>query len=32
MPDYQDAIDALKKQMEENVEEKQKVKEDGVKQ
>ena len=32
MPGYQDAIDALKKQMEENVEEKQKVKEDGVKQ
>jgi hypothetical protein len=32
MPDYQDAIDALKKQMEENVEKKQKVKENGVKQ
>ena len=32
MPDYQDAIDALKKQMEENVEEKVKVKEDGIKQ
>ena len=30
MPDYQDAIDALKKQMEENVEEKQKEKEDGA--
>ena len=30
MPDYQDAIDALKKQMEENVEEKQKVKENGT--
>ena len=32
MPDYQDAIDALKKQMEENVEEKQKAKQNGVKQ
>ena len=32
MPDYQDAIDALKKQMEENVKEKQKVKQNGVKQ
>ena len=32
MPGYQDAIDALKKQMEENVKEKAKVKEDGVKQ
>ena len=32
MPDYQGAIDALKKQMEENVEKKQKVKENGVKQ
>ena len=32
MPDYQDAIDALKKQMEENVEKKQKVKKNGVKQ
>ena len=32
MPDYHDAIDALKKQMEENVEEKQKAKQNGVKQ
>ena len=32
MPDYQDAIDALKKQMEENVKEQQKVKQNGVKQ
>ena len=32
MPDYKDAIDALKKQMEENVEEKQKAKQNGVKQ
>ena len=30
MPDYQNAIDALKKQMEENVEEKQKAKENGT--
>ena len=30
MPNYQDAIDALKKQMEENVKEKQKVKENGA--
>ena len=30
MPDYEDAIDALKKQMEENVEEKQKEKENGT--
>jgi hypothetical protein len=30
MPDYEDAIDALKKQMEENVEEKQKAKENGT--
>ena len=32
MPDYQDAIDALKKQMEENVKENQKAKQNGVKQ
>ena len=30
MPGYQDAIDALKKQMEENVKEKQKAKENGA--
>ena len=30
MPDYQDAIDALKKQMEENIKEKQKAKENGA--
>ena len=30
MPDYQDAIDALKKQMEENVKEKQKAKQNGA--
>ena len=30
MPDYQDAIDALKKQMEENIKEKQKAKENGT--
>ncbi len=30
MPGYQDAIDALKKQMEENVEEKKKAKENGI--
>ncbi len=30
MPDYQDAIDALKKQMEENVEEKQNAEKNGV--
>ena len=30
MPDYQDAIDALKKQMEENVEEKKKAKQNGT--
>ena len=32
MPDYKDAIEALQKQMENNVKEKQKVKENGVKQ
>ena len=30
MPDYQDAIDKLKKKMEENVEEKKKAKENGT--
>tara|TARA_Y100001938_G_C7980866_1_gene374310 strand:+ start:169 stop:384 length:216 start_codon:yes stop_codon:yes gene_type:complete len=30
MPDYQDAIDALKKQMEENVKEKKKAKQNGT--
>ena len=30
MPDYQDAIDALKKQMEDNVKEKQKAKQNGA--
>jgi len=30
MPGYQDAIDVLKKQMEENVEEKKKAKENGI--
>ena len=30
MPDYQDAIDALKKQMEENVEEMKKAKQNGT--
>ena len=30
MPDYQDAIDALKKQMEEKVEEKKKAKQNGT--
>jgi hypothetical protein len=30
MPDYQDAIDALKKKMEDNVKEKQKAKENGA--
>ena len=30
MPDYQDAIDALKKQMEENIKEKQKAKQNGI--
>ena len=30
MPDYQDAIDALKKQMEDNVKEKQKAKQNGT--
>lgn len=30
MPDYQDAIDALKKQMEENVKQKQKEKQNGA--
>jgi|TARA_R100000750_G_C2288944_1_gene74127 hypothetical protein len=30
MPDYQDAIDALKKQMEDNVKEKQKAKSNGT--
>ena len=32
MPDYQDAIDALKKQVEDNLNEKQKAKQNGVKQ
>ena len=32
MPGYQDAIDALKKQMEDNIKEKEKAKENGVKQ
>ena len=30
MPDYQDAIDALKKQMEDNVKEKEKAKQNGA--
>ena len=30
MPDYQDAIDALKKQMEENIKQKQKEKQNGA--
>ena len=30
MPDYQDAIDALKKQMEDNIKEKQKAKQNGA--
>lgn len=30
MPDYQDAIDALKKQMEDNVKEKNKAKQNGT--
>ena len=30
MPDYQDAIDALKKQMEDNIKEKQKAKQNGT--
>ena len=30
MPDYQDAINALKKQMEDNVKEKQKAKQNGT--
>ena len=30
MPDYQDAIDALKKQMEDNIKEKNKAKENGT--
>ena len=30
MPDYKDAIDALKKQMEKNIKEKQKAKENGA--
>ena len=30
MPDYQDAIDALKKQMEENIKEKQKAEQNGT--
>tara|TARA_B100001057_G_scaffold453951_1_gene499254 strand:+ start:3086 stop:3325 length:240 start_codon:yes stop_codon:yes gene_type:complete len=30
MPDYKDAIEALQKQMEDNVKEKQKVKENGA--
>jgi len=30
MPDYEDAIEALKKQMEDNVKQKQKEKENGV--
>ena len=30
MPNYQDAIDALKKQMEDNVKEKQKAKQNGA--
>jgi len=30
MPDYQDAIDALKKQMEENIKEKTKAKQNGT--
>ena len=32
MPGYQDAIDALKKQMEDNIKEKEKAKQNGVKQ
>ena len=32
MPDYQDAIDALKKQMEDNIKEKNKAEQNGVKQ
>jgi hypothetical protein len=32
MPGYQDAIDALKKQMEEKIKEKEKAKQNGVKQ
>tara|TARA_R100000353_G_scaffold59318_1_gene47064 strand:- start:318 stop:557 length:240 start_codon:yes stop_codon:yes gene_type:complete len=30
MPDYQDAIDALKKQMEDNIKEKEKAKQNGT--
>ena len=30
MPDYQDAIDALKKQMEKNIKEKQKAEQNGI--
>ena len=30
MPDYEDAIDALKKQMEDNIKEKQKAKQNGT--
>ena len=30
MPDYQDAIDALKKQMEDNIKEKQKAEQNGT--
>ncbi len=30
MPDYKDAIEALKKQMEDNIKEKQKVKQNGA--
>ena len=30
MPDYEDAIDALKKQMEDNIKEKQKAKQNGI--
>ncbi len=32
MPDYQDAIDALKKQMEDNIKENQKEQQNGIKQ
>ena len=30
MPDYEDAIEALKKQMEDNIKEKQKAKQNGI--
>ena len=30
MPDYEDAIEAIKKQMEENIKEKQKAKQNGI--